>query len=453
MEMKSTTIPPMAADLPLVSKGQALYRRAKQIIPGATQLFGKRAELYLPEHWPTYYSRAKGCRVWDLDGNQYLDFTMCGIGACMLGYADPEVEEAVIGAVRSGSMATLNCPEEVELAELLCTIHPWASMVRYARTGGEIMTMAVRIARAATGRDKVAFCGYHGWHDWYLAVNLGQGDALRGHLLPGLEPAGVPQGLTGTILPFKYNQLDELNAIVAEHGQSLGVIVLEVVRNDGPDIGFLEEVRKIASRCGAVLIFDEITSGWRTATCGMHMKYGVHPDMATFAKTMSNGIPMAAVIGRREVMDSAQRTFISSAYWTEKIGPAAALATLRKHKRIDAGAYVTKLGNAVREGWRHAASVNGLNVKITGLPAISTFAFNHDEPLVLHTLFIQEMLRRGFLASDRCYPTCAHGDDEIASYVTAVHEAFEVVGLGVRRGDARERLVGPVKSAAFGRLN
>jgi glutamate-1-semialdehyde aminotransferase len=396
---------------------------------------------------------AKGCRVWDLDGNEYLDFTMCGIGACMLGYADPEVEDAVVGAVKAGNMATLNCPEEVELAELLCSIHPWASMVRYARSGGEIMAMAVRIARAATGRDKVAFCGYHGWHDWYLSVNLTEGDQLRGHLLPGLDPLGVPRGLRGTMLPFKYNQLEELKTIVAEHGSDLAAIVLEVVRNDGPEAGFLEGVRDLATRCGAVLLFDEITSAWRTGTSGMHMQYGVAPDLATFAKTMSNGYPMAAVIGRGAVMDYAQRTFISSAYWTEKIGPAAALATLKKHSRIDAGARVTKLGQAVREGWQQAANAAGLNIKITGLPAISTFAFNHEDPLALHTLFIQEMLRRGFLASDRCYPTCAHGEAEIAAYVGAVHEVFEIVAGAVECRDARRRLHGPVKASAFGRLN
>jgi glutamate-1-semialdehyde 2,1-aminomutase len=204
-------------ELPDVSKGQELYRKARRLVPGATQLFGKRAELYLPEHWPAYYSRAKGCRIWDIDNNEYLDFTMCGIGTSVLGYADPDVEQAVITAIQSGNMTTLNCPEEIELAELLCELHPWAEKVRYARTGGEIMAVAVRIARAATGRDKIAFCGYHGWHDWYLAVNLGSVDGLSGHLLPGLEPRGVPSGLRGTMFPFNYNKIDELIYIVIDH--------------------------------------------------------------------------------------------------------------------------------------------------------------------------------------------------------------------------------------------
>jgi len=172
--------------------GQRLYVKAKTRIPGGTQLLSKRPELYLPEQWPSYYSRAKGVEVWDLDGNRYLDMCYNGIGACILGACDPDVDAAVRTAIDAGSMSTLNAPEEVELADLLCELHPWADMVRYARCGGEAMAVAVRIARAKTHRDIIAFCGYHGWHDWYLAANLGEETALDGHLLPGLQPAGVP---------------------------------------------------------------------------------------------------------------------------------------------------------------------------------------------------------------------------------------------------------------------
>src|SRR6266849_4383334 len=196
------------------AKGQALYRRAKQLIPGGTQLVSKRAELYLPDQWPSYYASARGVEVTDLDGNTYIDMSMMGIGACVLGYADPEVDGAVKAAIDAGSASTLNAPEEVELAELLCELHPWADMVRFARAGGEAMMIAVRIARARTRRDKIAFSGYHGWGDWYLAANLADEDALDGQLMPGLDPAGVPRGLKGTALPFHYNRLDELKAIV-----------------------------------------------------------------------------------------------------------------------------------------------------------------------------------------------------------------------------------------------
>jgi glutamate-1-semialdehyde 2,1-aminomutase len=439
--------------LPNVSKGQAHYAKARNRIPGATQLFGKRAELYLPEHWPAYYSKAKGCHIWDLDGNEYRDFTMCGIGACVLGYADPDVNAAVSKALESGNMTTLNCPEEVELADLLCEFHPWADMVRYARTGGEIMAMAVRIARAATGRDEVAFCGYHGWHDWYLAVNLAGGDALRGHLLPGLDPTGVPAGLTGSVHPFTYNNLSELEAIVAERGNKLAAIVLEPVRNDGPAPGFLEGVRALATKCGAALLLDEITSGWRMRTAGMHMVYGVEPDMATFAKTLSNGIPMAAVIGRRNVMDAAQKTFISSAYWTERLGPAAALATLKKHRDLDLGPVLTRTGTTVQKGWQKAADEAGLQVSILGIPPVTNFVIQHDNPLALQTLFIQEMLRRGFLSSDRFYPTLAHTEKDVADYLQAVTEVFAIVAQANASGAPEKFLEGPVKMAGFKRLN
>ena len=332
--------------------GQRLYARAKQILPGGAQLLGKRAEMYLPDLWPAYYSKASGCEVWDLDGRRYLDFTMVGIGSSTLGYADPDVEKAVIAAVQAGPMCTLNAPEEVALAELLLEIHPWAEMVGYARSGGEIMSKAVRIARAATGRDEIAFCGYHGWHDWYLSVNLNGGDGLQGHLLPGLEPRGVPAGLANTTYPFAYGNLDALRKIVVERGNKLAAIVMEPVRGAGHIPGFLEGAREIANQIGAVLLFDEITSGFRMNTGGAHLIYGVQPDLATYAKAMSNGFAMSAVVGRKSVMESAQKSFISSAYFTERVGPAAALAATTKHRRIDAGKTLTAIGTRVQDGWK-----------------------------------------------------------------------------------------------------
>ena len=292
--------------------GQALYRRARQRIPGGTQLLSKRPEMLLPEQWPSYYSRASGSRIWDLDGNCFVDMSYSGIGSCVLGYADPDVDEAVHAAIKAGSMSTLNCPDEVELADLLCEIHPWADMVRYTRSGGEAMAVAVRIARTHARRDKIAFCGYHGWHDWYLAANLGSSNALEGHLLPGLSPAGVPGVLGGTALPFHYNRIEELERIASEHGRELAAVVMEPVRNHPPNSGFLEQVRDIAHRCGAVFVFDEITAAWRLNSGGAHLLYGVSPDIAVFAKAISNGYPMAAIVGTGNVMQAAQDSFISS---------------------------------------------------------------------------------------------------------------------------------------------
>jgi len=334
---------------------QAMYARAKQLIPGGTQLLSKRPEMFAPGLWPAYARGAHGCEVTDLDGRRFIDMTTSGIGSCLLGYADPDVTAAVQRRIARGSISTLNAAEEVELAQLLIEFHPWAEQVRYARSGGESMAIAVRIARAATGRDKIAFCGYHGWSDWCLAANVnaaGAADSLQGHLLPGLALAGVPRGLAGTALPFTYNRLQELEQIVARHGCVLAAVVMEPTRSTDPDPGFLEGVRELCDRCGAILVFDEISSGWRMHLGGAHLKYGVMPDVAVFAKAIGNGHPMAAIIGRRRVMDAAQNSFISSTYWTEGVGPAAALATIRKLRDVGIAVHTSRIGGLMRDGWK-----------------------------------------------------------------------------------------------------
>lgn len=433
--------------------GQQLYRRARALMPGGVQLLSKRPELFLPEQWPAYFSRCQGAHVWDLDGNRYLDGTHFGVGAPILGYCDPDVNEAVMNALRMGVSSTLNCPEEVELAELMIDLHPWAEMVRFARGGGEIMAVAVRIARAATGRDKVAVCGYHGWQDWYLAANLSEEKALDGHLLPGLAPAGVPRGLTGSILTFQYNALEQFRAIIRDHGHELAAIVMEPARSAGPEPGFLETIREEASKAGIVLIFDEITSGWRMLTGGIHMLYGVAPDLACFAKGMGNGHAISSVIGRRSVMDAAQGSFISSTNWTERVGPTAALATIRKHRRLNVASHLIATGETIRAGWKAAAAEAGIGVSITGIPPLSYLGFQHPEPLALTTYFTQEMLRRGVLAGGAFYASLAHSEAEVNEYLDGVAAVFPMVADAVRQGDVMSRLEGPVRHAGFHRLS
>lgn len=435
-----------------MGKGQELYLHAKKLIPGGTQLLSKRPEMFLPDQWPAYYARAEGAEVWDLDGRKYVDVSHFGVGTCVLGFADPDVNAAVKRAIDAGTMSTLNAPEEVELAEALIELHPWAEMVRYARCGGEIMAMAVRVARAATGRDKIAFCGYHGWQDWYLAANLAREKALDGHLLAGLEPVGVPRGLTDTMLPFRYNALDELRAIVAEHGSEIAAIVMEPTRDHGPAPGFLEEVRAIATRIGAVLIFDEVTSGFRVNTGGIHMTLGVEPDLAAFAKGMSNGFPMSALIGRRSVMEAAQRSFISSTYWTERMGPVAALTTIRKFQTHDVPKHLCAIGRAAQEGWKKAALAAGIEIDVGGIDPLGHFSFKAPDPAVVATYFNQLMLDRGYLASTQLYASFAHDAALIETYVVACAEAFEEVAQALRRGDIASRLRGPVKHSGFKRL-
>ena len=434
------------------NSGAALYRHAKTLIPGGTQLLSKRPEMFLPESWPAYYRSAKGCRVVDLDGNEYLDFSHCGVGTCVLGYADPDVDAAVKAAIDRGTMSTLNDPAEVALAELLVELHPWAAMVRYARTGGEALAIAIRIVRAATGRSVIAFCGYHGWSDWYLAANIERGSNLAEHLLPGLAPRGVPPSLEGSALPFRYDDLDDLQRVLDAAGDDLAAVVMEPQRSHAPSPGYLAEVVRRCHRAGAVLVVDEVTAGFRMNTGGLHLTLDLAPDVAVFAKGMSNGYPMAAVIGRREVMEAAQDTFISSTYWTESIGPVAALATVRKHRDADVPRHLVAVGDRLAAGWRRAAADAGLVVRLDGIPPLAGFSFEAPDALGLSTLFIQEMLRRGFLASTHVYAMLAHDDDDVERYLAAMAEVFRLVAAA-RGTSPASYLEGPVKHPGFQRLN
>lgn len=411
----------------------------------------KRSELFAPNQWPSYYKKARGIEVEDLDGNTYIDMYGMGIGSCILGYADDEVNEAVKKAVDSGSMCLLNAPEEVELAELFCQIHPWAKMVRYTRGGGEAMAVAVRIARAYSGKEKVAFCGYHGWHDWYISSNLADDKNLDGHLIPGLEPRGIPRGLQGTALPFQYNHIEELEKIVAEN--EIGVIVVETFRFQEPEDNFLGKIRAIADRIGAVLIFDEITAGWRFVLGGVHLKYGVNPDIAVFAKGTSNGFAMAVVIGKEEVMQAAQATFISSSYWTERIGPVAALATIRKMIRENIPQYLERIGTLFVHTVKEAATKYGLEVHAGGLPGLLHFSFEYGEKSqAIRTLFTQEMLRRGILASGGLYTSFAHKEEHIERYQKALDGVFPFLKRAIDSNQVEQMLEGPVAQQGFKRL-
>ncbi len=432
--------------------GITLWNKAKQIIPGGSQLLSKRSEMFLPGGWPSYYQKAKGIEVSDLDGKKYFDFSTMGVGACVLGYADEDVDRAVCEAVKKGSMTTLNCPEEVELTELLCEIHPWASMARFARTGGEAMTVAVRIARAHTGKDKIVFCGYHGWHDWYLAANLGNTKKLDGHLLPGLNPAGVPRVLKGTALPFSYNNVKELEHIVSKH-KDIGVIVVEPLRHQEPLNDFLQKVATIAKKAGAVLIFDEISIGWRLTVGGAHLVYGVNPDIAVFAKAMSNGFPCAAIIGKRSVMESAQKTFISSTYWTDRVGSVAALTTVKKLRRENVSAHLKKIGKLIGEGWKKQAKKHNLDITVLGPEALVTFTLNYGEKSqALRTLFTQEMLSRGFLAGPSVYVSYAHKEKHMKAYLKAVDEVFGILKRALESKSVTSFLRGGVAHSGFKRL-
>lgn len=430
-----------------------MQKRARERIPGMTQLLSKRPDMFSLGVWPAYYNKAKGVEVWDLDGNKYIDMSISGIGANVLGYADQDVDNAVINAISKGSSCSLNCPEEVELAELLCELHPWADMVRFARSGGESMAIAVRIARAFSGKDKVAFCGYHGWHDWYLSANLGTENALGEHLIEGLDPTGVPSGLKNTSFPFRYNHLEELKDIVEKHGEELGVIVMEPIRDSEPEPGFVEGVRALADTVGAVFIVDEISAGFRFNTGGAHLVFHkVKPDIAVFSKALGNGYPVSAIIGKGLVMQAAQKTFISSTNWTERIGPVAALATLKKHKELNVGEHLVRVGGLVQFGWERMASKNGLKISVGGVKPLGHFSFEYDNKQTMKAYFIQLMLERGYLASTLFYAMYAHTEEHVKGYLNAVDEAFAELADAIRCNDIDKRIKGKPSSTGFRRL-
>lgn len=433
--------------------GQKLYKRAKQVIPGGTMLLSKRPEMFLPEQWPAYFSKAKGCSVWDLDGNEYIDMTIMGIGTNTLGYGHPEVDEAVINNIQKGNMSTFSCPEEVYLAERLVEIHPWADMVRFARAGGEINSIAIRIARAATGKDKIAICGYHGWHDWYLSTNLRSEKNLDSHLLPGLEPLGVPRGLAGTTLPFNYNQIEELEAHIANNPNQIAAIKMEVSRNEGPKDNFLHKVRKLATDNNIVLIFDECTSGFRETFGGLHKKYGVEPDLAIFAKALGNGYAISACIGRKEVMQVAQKTFISSTFWTERVGPTAALKTLEVMEREKSWEVISRIGQDISDRWQKLADKHELEITKWGLPSLSGYTHVSENALKYKTYTSQEMLKKGYLASNSVYVCMVHKNNIVNNYFEALEPIFKTIKECDEGKDINVLLDGPVCHSGFKRLN
>ncbi len=435
-----------------MNEGLKLWQRAEQCIPGGNGLLSKRPSRYAPDLWPTYFDRAVGVEIWDLDGKRYIDMAQMGIGAAILGYAHPEVNQAVIECIGKGVSTTLNPPEEVALAEKLLELNPFAGGVRFARTGGEAMSMAVRIARAYTGRDKVAFSGYHGWCDWYLATNLGDENKLKEHLLPGLDPRGVPSGLKGTALPFRYNDPDDLARLAKT--EDFGVIVLEGARYDLPTPEFIAAVHRVAQEKNAIIVLDEITSGWRMTFGGVYQLVGFKPDVVVYGKALGNGFAISAVVGRREVMSAAQESFISSTFWTERVGFVAALKTLEIMARDRVWEHLIRIGTAIGEGWIALGRKHGLKLSVTDYKPLITMKLDYgDQNPALITLFTQEMLKRGYLAATSVYVSQAHTLSIVQDYLQAVDQVFALISDAIRTGTVAEKLQTRVKSDAFKRLN
>ncbi len=433
-------------------KCKELQQEAVELIPGMTQLLSKRPDRFSRGIWPTYFAQAKGVEVTDLDGNKYLDFSIGGIGATVLGYADEDVNKAVIDVINKGSATTLNPPEEVELAKKLIELHPWAQMARFARSGGEAMAVAVRIARVATKKDKIVFCGYHGWMDWYLAANLGKKEALDEHWIKGLNPNGVPKGLKDTAIPFLYNNIEDFNKAIEKAGDDLAAIVMEPIRNFEPTKEFIEAIHEMAKKKNIPLIIDEISAGFRICNGGAHLKLGFKPDIAVFSKALGNGFPISAVIGKKWVMQFAQEAFITSTNWTERVGNVAALAMINKFVKNDVSKHLVKIADMVWQGWEELAKKHNLKIHIGGFKPMIHFGFeqNHSTNIAY---FTQEMLKKGFLASGGFYSMYAHKEEHVKKYLDAVDEVFADLSVLIKNNKVGEKLEGQVVQEGFGRIN
>jgi len=436
-----------------VHRSLEIYERARALIPGTTQLISRRPTRAALGVSPIYAERAKGCRIWDVDGNEYIDWTSA-VGPVILGYADDVVDDAVRAQIARGAIYSIVQESAVELAEELVRIVPSAEMVRYCKGGGEACTIAVRIARGVTGRDKVLFCGYHGWHDWYQAANLGA-ERLAEHLFNGIEPIGVPRSLEGTAMPFTYGDLEELEGLLQQHAGELACIIMEPMRSGEPPEGYLAGVRDLATRYGVVLIFDEVSSGWRVARGSAQEYVGVTPDMTVFAKAISNGYPMGAVVGKREFMEPASRMFISSAYWDDNIGIAASLACLRELERRDAVAHFNRIGALFKEQVNAAAAAAGLAAQCVGVAAHPSIRIEVDDPAEaakVNALFIQENARRGVILATGFMFNCSHGESEVERTAAVVEASFGKIAEGLDRGTIDDLLEVPPQEESFRRL-
>tara|TARA_B100001964_G_C14230114_1_gene599600 strand:+ start:747 stop:2066 length:1320 start_codon:yes stop_codon:yes gene_type:complete len=401
-----------------------LWANAKRYIPGGNMFLSKRPERFLPDLWPTFYKFSKRCFVTDLKNKTYVDMIM-GIGTNILGYSEPSVNKSVIQSIHDGNMSTLNCIEEQLLAKKLIKMHKWSHGAKFARTGGEANAMAIRISRAFNKRTKIAICGYHGWHDWYLSTNLTKKNSLKNHLFSGLNTDGVPSILKNTVYAFNYNDIEQFNKIIRNH--KISAVMMEVSRNYQPKNNFLKKIRKITKQKNITLIFDECTSGFRQTFGGLHKLYRVNPDMAIFGKSLGNGYPITAIIGNKKVMKYSQSSFISSTFWSEKSGYVAALKTLEVMRKKKSWKQITKKGKHIRKKWKNLGKKYDLGIEITGIPAISIFKFKSKNSKKYITYITQEMLKNNFLANNMVYVSLAHSQDIINKYFKILENCFKKI--------------------------
>jgi glutamate-1-semialdehyde aminotransferase len=400
-----------------------LWKIAKKIIPGGTMLLSKNPDRYLINEWPAYYKKAKGCVIWTLDNKKFYDLGMMGVGTNILGYANITINNEVIRAVKNSNVSTLNSPSDVELAKLLLKMNPWASSVKFTKSGGEALVVAIRLARASSKKDSIAFCGYHGWHDWYLSANIHNKKNLNQDLIIDLPIKGVPKALKNTAIPFKFNEIKSFYKIVKKN-KNIGCVIMEVERNIKPNLKFLKKVREYCTKNNIVLIFDECSSGFRETYGGIYKKYKIDPDLVMYGKALGNGYPIAAIVGKKNIMSSFHNTFISSTFWTENIGSTAAIATLKFMKKNKTWKMITKIGKEIKKKWQEISTKHGIPINISGMDALPRFEFSSKNNEQLKNFVCSEMLKNGFLSKNVIYVSIAHSKKILNQYFIELDKIF-----------------------------
>ena len=438
---------------PNVKTSLNLYSQAEKLIPGKTQLISRRASSHAYPVSPIYAKHAKGSKFTDVDGNQYIDW-INAVTAVILGHSDDVVDDAVKNQIDKGSIYTLNSPLEIELAELLNQEIPSSEMVRYTKGGGDACAVAIRIARGVTGKDKIIISGYHGWHDWYQAANFGADPVTGEFPFAGIEPIGVPQGLAGTIFPFAEGDLDTLTTHLEENKGEVAAIMMEPMRSNLPSDGYLEKVQELAKAYGVILIFDEVSCGWRMSIGGVQKYLGITPDMSVFAKCMSNGYAMGCVVGSKDVMQDADKMFISSSYWSDNIGLAASIATINELKTRNSETKFYQIGENLRAALNNSIQSTGISAHMEGIHTRPTISFDLPDTSLgpkVNTLFIQEMSKRGIYCATGFCATLSHTNDDIELTAKAAEESFKIILQGLE-GSLDKLIETELKKEPFRRI-
>ena len=436
-----------------VSKSLTIYKKAKKLIPGNTQLISRRSNQFAHGHSPIYGQNSKGSYFTDIDGNVFLDWVNA-FSAIILGHRNNNVDTAVKKQIDNGSIFTINSPLEIELAELLCEIIPSSQMVKYTKGGGEACALGIRIARGVTNKDKILFSGYHGWHDWYQSANFLSNPNDGEYPFAGIEAIGVPKVLKGTSIPFSYGDISNLEKLIIENKNEIAAIIMEPMRSDYPPNNYLQKIRKISKDNNIILIFDEVTSGWRISVGGAQKALGVTPDMSIFSKAMSNGYPMGAVVGSKDVMEPASRMFVSSSYWSDNIGISATISTINTLLSQNSEIWFKDFGKEFKSTISKICEDSGIAIQCKGAessPYISFDSIDEYDTKTIKTLCIQEMAKRGIHTNLTFHPSMTHTIKDINKTADALYESLKIVKEAME-SNIENFLDSPISEDPFKRL-